>query len=79
VQYVSKDKREAVLFAFRTHQPLIPHPEAQPPVYPRGLDPEANYSIDGQSGVRSGLAWMQIGISLYLADFQSAMLRIRKV
>ncbi len=79
VQYVSKDKQEAVLLAFRTHQPLVPHPEAQPPIYPRGLDPGANYRIDGQSGVRSGLAWMQIGINLYLADYQSAMLRIRQV
>jgi alpha-galactosidase len=79
VQYVSKDKHEAVLFAFRAHQPLVPHPEAQPPVYLRGLDPAANYRIDGQSGVRSGLAWMQIGINLYLADYQSVMLRIRQV
>ena len=46
--------------------------------YVLGLDPAANYRIDEQSGVRSGLAWMQIGINLYLADFQSAMMRIRR-
>ena len=54
-QYVSKDKKEAVLYAFRTHQPLVPHPEAQPPIYPRGWIPRP---ITASTGSRAfGLAW----------------------
>jgi hypothetical protein len=43
------------------------------------LDPNANYSIEEQSDVRSGLAWMRTGIELYLSDYQSTVLRIRQV
>ncbi|MGE5373791.1 MAG: alpha-galactosidase, partial [Bacteroidota bacterium] len=32
VEYVSKDKREAVLFAFRTHKPAVHQLEIQPPI-----------------------------------------------
>ena len=79
VQYVSKDKKESMLFAFRTHQPLIPHVEAQPPVYLRGLVPTASYQVEGIDEIRSGLAWMQIGIEIHLLDYQSTILRIRQV
>jgi len=79
LQYVSKDKKEAVLFAFRAHQPLIPYVEAQPPVYLRGLIPTAAYKVDGFDEIRSGLAWMQIGIEIHLSDYQSTILRIRQV
>jgi alpha-galactosidase len=76
VQYMSKDRSEGVLFAFRTH---IAEPVLLPPVYLRGLDPDARYSIEGEESVRSGLAWMESGISIKLANFESTVLRIRKV
>ena len=79
LQYVAKDRKEAVLFAFRTHRPLVPHPELQPPVYLRGLDPTARYTVEGCDGVRSGLAWMRTGIELSLSDYQSTLRRIRQV
>ncbi len=79
LQYVSKDKKESVLFAFRTHEPHIPQFEARPPIYPRGLNPTAKYTIDDQSETRTGLAWMNIGLDLYLSNFQSTVLRIRQV
>jgi alpha-galactosidase len=79
VQYVSKDKREAVLFAFRTHKPAVHQLEIQAPVYLQGLDPQARYQVDEQEEIRSGLAWMRLGLDLYLSDYQSAMLRIRQV
>ena len=78
LMYVSKDRKEAVLFAFRTHQPFIPQLEPQPPVYPRGLDPQMNYAVEGYVEVRSGLGWMQTGIELFLEDYQSTILHIRK-
>jgi alpha-galactosidase len=43
VQYMSKDRSEGVLFAFRTH---IPEPVMLPPLYLRGLDPDALYEIE---------------------------------
>ena len=78
LQYVSKDKKDAVLFAFRTHQPMIPQVEFQPPIYPRGLEPDAAYTLDGSDETRSGLAWMTLGIELYLTDYQSRVLRLRQ-
>ena len=79
LEYVSKDKREAVLFAFRTHKPAVHQLEIQPPVYLQGLDPMARYQVQEQDEVRSGLAWMRLGIDIYLSDYQSSMLRIQRV
>jgi alpha-galactosidase len=79
LMYVSKDRKQAVLFAFRTHQPLIPQPEPQPPIYPRGLDPKALYKVEGIEEARSGLAWMRTGIELFLEDYQSTILQFRQV
>jgi alpha-galactosidase len=76
VQYMRKDKSEGVLFAFRTH---IPEPAQLPLLYPRGLDPQARYAIEGLTEVRSGLGWMQAGVHLPLRDFQSTVRRIRRV
>jgi len=79
LQYVSKDKKESVLFAFRTHETHVPQFEARPPIYPRGLNPTAKYAIDDQSETRTGLAWMNLGLDLYLSNYQSTLLRIRQV
>jgi alpha-galactosidase len=79
LQYVSQDKSEAVLFAFRTHQPMAPIPEPLPPLYLRGLDPNARYTVEGFRGARSGLAWMRSGIEVMLLDYQSTLLHIRQV
>jgi len=76
VQYLSKDRAEGVLFAFRTHLRL---PAALPPLYLRGLDPAARYAVEGVPGVRSGRAWMQAGLVVELKDFGSTMRRIRRV
>ena len=76
VQYVSKDRSASVLFAFRTY---IPDPVELPPLYLRGLDPDARYTVDGIDGIRSGKALMHTGVQVALNNFQSALLRIRKV
>ena len=47
-QYVSKDRREAVLFAFRTH---VREPARIPPIYLQGLDPASQ--LHGR-GLRRG-------------------------
>ena len=76
VQYVSKDRSQAVLFAFRTY---LPFPTDLPPLYLRGLVPEAHYEIEGIAGARSGLAWMRAGLEIEMGDFQSTVRRIRRV
>jgi alpha-galactosidase len=76
VQYVSKDRREGVLFAFRTH---IPEPVQLPPLYLRGLDEETLYEVEGFPGARSGRAWMRAGLSVSLGEFGSTLRRIRAV
>ena len=75
VQYVSKDRRESVLFVFRTH---IPEPALLPPLYLRGLDPQALYVVEGFEGTRSGAGWMAAGLTVPLKDFQSAVLKIQR-
>ena len=79
VQYVSKDQTESVLFAFRTHKPAVHNLELQPPVYLRGLKPDALYTVEDHDDVRSGLAWRHTGLDIYLSDYQSVMLHIRQV
>jgi alpha-galactosidase len=76
VQYMSKDRSEGVLFAFRTH---LPPRAALPPLYLRGLDREARYAVEGVPDTRSGLAWMHVGLQLELSDFESTVRRIWRV
>jgi alpha-galactosidase len=76
VQYLSKDRAEGVLFAFRTH---LPPPAQLPALYLRGLDPDASYEIEGIGARRSGSAWMHGGLHLELDDFGSTVRRIRRI
>ena len=75
-EYVSKDWSDAVLFAFRTH---VREPARTPPVYLQGLDPAANYTVEGFDEVRSGQAWMNIGLRIPLGNFESTVRRIQRV
>lgn len=83
VQYMRKDRGEGVLFAFRAHVPGLAFSEhlfaPLPPLYLRGLDPDARYEVEGLPGARSGRAWMHAGLRLDLPDFGSTMRRIRRV
>jgi alpha-galactosidase len=76
VQYVAKGRAEGVLFVFRTH---LPGPGILPPIYLRGLDPDAQYEVEGVTGARSGRAWMSAGLTVELRDFESAVRGIRRV
>ncbi|NOK58583.1 MAG: alpha-galactosidase [Chloroflexi bacterium AL-W] len=73
VQYVSKDRSESILLAFRTH---LPEPAPVSPLYLRGLDPNAMYMVEGVTGERSGLGWMHTGLFIELQDFQSTVRRV---
>ena len=75
-QYMSEDKGEGVLFAFRTH---LPEPVIPPPVYLQGLERQAVYTVEGYSEARSGLAWMNLGLAVGLGNFESTVRRIRRV
>lgn len=76
VQYVSKGGSEAVLFAFRTH---IARPTVLPRLHLQGLQPDAFYEIEGQPAALSGTAWKHVGLHLELEDFQSRVLRIKRL
>jgi len=76
VQYMSKDKSEGVIFAFRTH---IPDPINPFAVQLRGLDPEALYTVEGFEGTRSGAAWMNTQNVFKLANFESTLRHIKRV
>ncbi len=74
--YVSKDKSEAVVFAFR----LLPNRMLKNPLIRlAGLDPAALYSVEGQEQVLSGKAWAERGFSLGLGDLQSTIVHVRRV
>lgn len=76
VQYLSKDKREGVLFLFRTY---VPDPINCSRVYLRGLEPSAIYKMDGEMQPRTGTAWMETGLQFDLGNFQSSMRYFRKI
>ncbi|MCA0458370.1 MAG: alpha-galactosidase [Chloroflexi bacterium] len=76
VQYMSKDRGEGVLFAFRTH---IPDPINPLSLRLRGLDPLSQYTVEGFEGSRSGAAWMQTDSLFTLKNFESTVRRIRQV
>jgi alpha-galactosidase len=76
ILFVSEDRAEAVLFAFRVY---APDPAEMPALALHGLDPEACYAVEGSAARRSGLSWMHAGLSLSLGNFESAMLRIKRV
>lgn len=73
LEYISKDRREGLLFVFRTY---IPEPVGPLSIHLQGLEPAANYSVEGIEGIRSGAAWMESGLEIYLNNFQSTMRRI---
>jgi len=80
LQFVSKDRGEAVLFAFRTHTA-----QHEPSLRLRlcGLDSESRYTVEGFPGVRSGAAWMVQGEvgrrKKRLHNFESTIRRIQRV
>jgi alpha-galactosidase len=76
VAYVAKDKSEAVLFAYRTHEGRI---VSNPTIYIAGLAPDAHYEIEGSDIVRSGLGWLKIGLEVPLKDFSAVNLKLRRV
>jgi alpha-galactosidase len=79
VQYVSLDRSEGVLFVFRVHLPDFASVVKLPRIYPRGLDAEALYLVEGCGEPRSGKAWMEIGLKVELSNMQSKVLRIKKL
>ena len=74
-EYVAKDGRQAVLFAFRHSQEYNTPP---PTIRLRGLDAKAVYEVNGSQ--MSGAYLMQNGVNLKLrGDFDSAILQINRV
>ncbi|MFC5861398.1 alpha-galactosidase [Acidicapsa dinghuensis] len=81
---VSRDAREAAIFAFlHSSQKGKPYPQ----LYPRGLDPEAVYSLHLQEGKlaedtvprASGDYWMHHGVNVSLrGDFQAAFFTLKQ-
>jgi alpha-galactosidase len=76
VQYVNADRAESVVFAFRTH---LPEPAILPSLHVQGLDEAALYELEGRGERRSGLAWREVGVTVRLRDFESALLRLKRV
>lgn len=78
VQFVAKDRSEAVLFAFQQRYAVKP---AAPPVKLRGLDPSARYVNDLDNGTYTGATYMNGGINVAWdrADYQSRLVWLRRV
>lgn len=73
---VAKDKSMAVVFVFRLHKSRI---GADPAIRLAGLDPTRLYRCDETGQVMSGTGWAAVGMTVALADFQSAILVLRAV
>jgi alpha-galactosidase len=72
VQYLSKDKSQVVVFAFRTH---AAEPAAPFVFRLQGLAPEKRYKLHGRGEVKSGAAWMAVQETMMLGNFRSEILR----
>ena len=73
VEYVSKDKSEAVLFAYRKQ---VDFPTALPAIYLQGLDPNARYTLENAGGDRPVSPWTQyIGTQVSSRCGRSALRR----
>ncbi len=75
LQYMSKDRAEGLLLVLRTH---MPGSAVLPLIYLRGLDPTAQYELEGVAGSRSGQSWMCAGLHVQLNNFESTLRRIRR-
>lgn len=78
VQYVSKDKNESVLFAFRVHIPDFANVVQLPAIHLRGLQPDSLYRVEDFEEPRSGKAWMEAGLKVELKNMQSKILHIKR-
>ncbi|OPH58177.1 hypothetical protein BC351_24895 [Paenibacillus ferrarius] len=77
VMYVSESRDEAVVFAFLHSNNFA---DELPRIRLQGLDAQSVYHVEGIERPLSGKALMKIGIKVDLkGDFQSTILRIRKV
>lgn len=76
VQYLDREQRAGVLFAFRMFKP---DPAAPLSLTLRGLDPHARYTVEGFEGARSGMAWMHTPLEISLSNFESTLRRITRV
>lgn len=76
LMYVAKDKSDAVLFAFKTHVSRLDKPVR---LKLAGLDGDDLYAIEGCSSVLTGQAWAVRGLELSLKNFESRVLRVRRV
>jgi alpha-galactosidase len=79
-EYVSKDGREAVVFAFRHSQE---YNTAAPTILLRGLDPKGVYrteTLDGKTSEVSGEYLMENGIRVQLrGDFDSTVVMLHRI
>jgi len=64
------------VFAFRTH---IPDPANPLVLRLRGLEAEAQYTVEGFEGARSGQAWMHSDNLFMLKNFESTVRKIKRV
>jgi alpha-galactosidase len=79
-EYVSKDGREAVVFAFRHSQE---YGTPAPVIRLRGLDARGVYrveTLDGKTSEMSGAYLMQNGIQIQLrGDFDSSVVMVHRI
>jgi alpha-galactosidase len=76
VEYLSKDKREAVVFAYCNHAAF---PAAPFVLRLEGLDPQKQYKCLNWNVTKSGAAWMGVQERLFLGNFRSEVLRWEEV
>jgi alpha-galactosidase len=78
VQYLSQDRTEAVVLAWR---PLARHGQPDQPLRLAGLDPAARYQQAGSDLVHYGAMLLHHGLALDLpaGDHASTLLHLRRV
>ena len=73
IQYLGKDQKRGVVFAFQTGQAPA---DVTVKIQPQGLVPDWNYEIEGFAGKHPGSLWMSRGFDVQLGQNQSMLCEI---
>ena len=77
LQYVSRDRTEAIVLVFLHSRQLL---AALPRLYLRGLEDTALYQVEGLDAPMSGSALSTVGLKLSLTlDFDSVLIKLRRI
>lgn len=83
LQFVSRDGKESVVFVYNLAEDLqnsSPETRSSPLITLKGLDPDADYRIDGIEGIHSGASLLNYGVEFPVyGAYKSGIFKIHRI